>query len=167
MNLQRYPKNYILQLFFIGIITLILIFTLPQTTKFYRIDFILSAIITCASTFTGFLTTAISILFGFSRSALLQYLNKKGGTKELIIRCAITLLLGLVLLTIAIVVGCDIDGTYLVKKIWIIILSDISILFVINLFMSGYYMIKTISLATNSVVYPDEDKVEPKGEYRI
>lgn len=167
MILRRCLKIFLPQLIGIIALTVLGIILLPSTIHFARIDFALSGLLTCASTFSGFLLSAVSILYGFSRSVLLQYLNKKGGMKELIVICTVALITGIILIIMSIVYGCILDESQIIRKIWVIGIGDMTILFFTNLVMSGYYLLKTISLASKRIVFEDEDKTKPKGEYRI
>lgn len=146
---------------------------LPAMVSVPRIEFILDATITCASTFSGFTLTVVSILLSFSRSTLLEHLKKEGGTKELIFRYTLSLALGIVIILFCIWVGSTLSVppdnpiNLEISKCNAIIGIAIAFAYFYNLISSGIYLLRTIALATAPVTIVSDESVEPKDGFRI
>ena len=139
----------------------------PATMIIPRIDFVLSALITCSSTFTGFILTVVSVLLGFSKTNLVQYLNKHGGTKELVMRYTITIVLGILLILLCVCLGSIIPENHTIGKWWVSFTAIMTIAYGYSLISSGYYLLRTISLAVTTVTIVEDEPVKPTGKYRI
>ena len=140
---------------------------IPVTMVIPRIDFVLSALITCASTFTGFILTVVSVLLGFSKTNLVQYLNKHGGTKELVTRYTITIVLGILLILLCVFLGSIVPEDYTIGKWWFSFIAIMTVLYGYSLIGSGYFLLKTIALAVTTVTIVEDEPVKPNGQYRI
>lgn len=139
----------------------------PATMVMPRIDFVLSALITCASTFTGFILTVVSVLLGFSKTNLVQYLNKHGGTKELVMRYTITIVLGILLILLCVFLGSIVPDNHAIGKWWFSFTAIMTVLYGYSLIGSGYYLLNTIALAVTTVTKVEDEPVKPNGKYRI
>lgn len=140
---------------------------LPDYIRIPRIDFLLNTSITCACTFSGFTLTVVSILLSFSRSALLEYLNENGGTKELMFRYTMSLILGLVLIMFCALLGSILPEDQLLTKPYVVIGAILMVLYLYNLISSGAYLLHTIALAASPTVQESDEVVTPTGNYRV
>lgn len=70
-----------------------------------RLEFLLSTIITCSTTISGFVLTAISILIGFEAHPVMKEMKKVDGLAELTIRFAETLILGAAVIIFSLIIG--------------------------------------------------------------
>lgn len=143
------------------LITICIIF-LPNVIPITRIDFILSTIITCATTFSGFTLTIVSILLSFSRSTLIEYLKKNNGIQELIFRYTFSLVLGLLLILFCGAVGSDLPVKNEFSKFMVILGAIILFDYLYNLITSSNYLLKTISLATKPTTVVSDEIETPK-----
>lgn len=139
----------------------------PDTMVMPRIDFVLSALITCSSTFTGFILTVVSVLLGFSKTNLVQYLNKHGGTKELVMRYTITIVLGILLILLCVFLGSIVPDNHTIEKWWFSSTAIMTVVYGYSIISSGYYLLNTIALAVTTVTIIEDEPVKPNGKYRI
>ena len=61
-----------------------------------RVEFILNAVISCATTISGFVITSVSILIGATSSEIMKEIKAQGGFTELQIRYTEALILGII-----------------------------------------------------------------------
>lgn len=141
---------------------------LPGEVEIPRIDFILSSLMNCTSTFSGFTLTVVSILLSFTQSAIMQYLIKNGGVRELRTRYTLSLVMGIALIVTLLVIGSMIDESCSLDKATLIFGLCVTISYFMNLISSGWYLLKTLSLVTTvPEVRIDDTPSAPTGEYRI
>lgn len=173
MKFTRYIRILHGQLVIIVLIILAGIKFLPPVVSIPRIEFILDSTITCASTFSGFTLTVVSILLSFSRSTLIEHLNKKGGTKELIFRYSLSLALGIVIILFCLWVGSTLttageqSNELVLSKYNAITGASLAFAYLYNLISSGIYLLWTIALATTPVTLVSDESVEPKEGFNI
>lgn len=139
----------------------------PDAVKVSRADFILNTSITCASTFSGFTLTVVSILLGFSRSALLEYLKQKGGIKELIFRYTYSLILGFIYVLFCSICGGMLPEDFQIPQKLFIAWGVLAFLYVYNLVSSSAYLLKTISQAADPMPQESDEVISPKNGYRV
>lgn len=157
--------------FLLNIITLILpvslIWIVNEPLKIERIEFVLNALITCAATFSGFTLAIIAILAGFTNSVIVKSLVGKGSMKEMCVRYCVSLLWGITLIICCIVYGCCIDSENTID-LWILVSgSSIALTYFVSFINSGWYLLRTITLAIDPPIQIDNTPSAPSDGYRI
>lgn len=174
MKFRRYLQILHGQIIIIAVICLLGMKYFPDMVPVPRIEFMLDATITCASTFSGFTLTIVSILLSFSRSLLVELLKKNNGISELIFRYTLSLVLGILILLFCIYVGSTLPinpekvlENIALSKCNVIIGLSIAFAYLYNLVISAIYLLRTIILAMTPVVRVSDESVEPKKGFRI
>ena len=85
-----------------------------------RLEFLLNAIISCATTVSGFIISSVAILIGATESQIMIKIKRNGGFPELKIRYAETLVVGLFVVAYFVFLGAAVEATnqcsWLIKK---------------------------------------------------
>jgi hypothetical protein len=133
-----------------------------------RIEFVLNAIIVCATTFSGFILTSVSILVGLSGSPIMRKIRQDGGMAELRCRYTESLILGAVLIIFCICAGITVDTTGLLKG-WVLSYgAGLLVAYTISTIGAGYYLLRiTASLDTPPAPVVSKKPKAPQGEYRL
>lgn len=166
--IMRWIRVLAIQTIIVGIAVACCIRFLPQIVVIPRIDFVLDSLMTCASTFSGFTLTIVSILLSFSQSPVMLYLNKHGGTDELRLRYTLSVVIGVVLIIVILVMGSLVNEKNEVGKVILTVGIAVTISYFYNLVTSGWYLLRTLAKATT----PQSGRINetpssPKGNYRV
>ncbi len=165
---KHWIRVFTLQTIIVGVVVACCIRFLPQTVVIPRIDFILNSLMTCASTFSGFTLTIVSILLSFSRSPVMLYLSKHGGTDELRLRYTLSVVIGVVLIIVILVIGSLVNEKNEIGKVTLTVGISATIAYFYNLVTSGWYLLRTLARATTPQSGRiDETLSSPKGKYRV
>lgn len=116
----------------------------PQTIE--RIEFLLNALITFASTFLGFILTALSILLALPDSRVMAHIGKEHCMPELLCRFAVALLLGAALIALCLAAGIDIVDTT-VPSSWGYAGVALFSAFLFSVLQVGFYMLTIINVS--------------------
>lgn len=103
---------------------LIIIMKVPAITL-PRVEFILNAVISCATTISGFVITSVSILTGATSCEIMKEIKVQGGFTELRIRYTEALILGVIAIVYFIILGATIDETACISTLYISISAGI------------------------------------------
>lgn len=133
-----------------------------------RLEFLLNAMITSATTCSGFILTSVSILIGLSNTPLMKKINSSSSSKELQYRYRENLLVGLVLIIVSVLIGTNtgkdesIPAIVFYSYVWIIGA------YLISTVTACWYLLSIIDLAPKSERMEEEKKPgAPKGKYRM
>lgn len=152
----------------IGIICAIICsFFLRTDCYIYRLDFVLTAIITCAATISGFILTSISILVGLSSSPVMKYIRSHGAFTELQFRYTESLLLGIVLIIFCIVLGGKTDDTNLISSLWSVISLGLLVTYLVSITTTGYFLLFVIAKLSDNPIRATSEASIPEGNFRI
>ena len=121
-----------------------------ENIKIERLEFLLNAMITSATTCSGFILTSVSILIGLSNTPLMKKINSTGASKELQYRYKENLLVGLALIIVSVLIGTNTEDKVIpafvfYSYVWII----------------GAYLISTITACWHLLSIID---LAPKSE---
>ena len=147
------------------VVFLIIIIGIPTITL-PRIEFILNALISCATTISGFVITSVSILIGATSSEIMQEIKKQGGVTELQIRYTETLILGVIVIAYFIFLGATIDETACISTLYISISAGILAAYGYSIVSTGYYLLAIIGLI-NETKLTNTTLSAPSGEFGI
>ena len=138
-----------------------------ENIKIARLEFLLNAMITSATTCSGFILTSVSILIGLSNTPLMKKINSTIASKELQYRYKENLLVGLALIIVSVLIGTNtedkvIPAIVFYSYVWIIGA------YLISTVTACWYLLSIIDLAPKSERMEEEKKTgAPKGKYRI
>ena len=94
----------------LGVVTYVLIGRLGITdVTFPHFEFLLNSIITSATTISGFILAAVTILVGATSSAIMKDIRNEGGLQELRWRYTETLILALIVIVFFTILGGIVD----------------------------------------------------------
>lgn len=165
---KRWLRILVPQILITGVAVALCVIFLPKEVKVSRIDFILNALMTCASTFTGFTLTIISLLLSFVNSPVMTYLNNAGGTAELRARYTLSVVMGVLLIVLLLVVGGVVKSDNVLRRPWVVLGVCATTVYFYNLVNSGWYLLRTLTKATTPPpVKVDETPMSPKGTYKV
>ena len=141
---------------------LIIIMKVPAITL-PRVEFILNAVISCATTISGFVITSVSILIGATSSEIMKEIKAQGGFTELQIRYTEALILGIITIVYFIFLGATLDET---ACIWLFISVSAGILvaYGYSVISAGYYLLSVIGLL-NKIKSTVTTPSVPSGEF--
>ena len=146
--------------------SIVLYYILAKEYVIYRCEFIRTSIITCASTFSGFILTTIAILAGFINSPFIKYLRKNNGLFELRLRYSLSLLIGILSIVIAIISGFLINKKNEVSALLIVLCCGVFVSYLYSIISAGSYLLRSIWNVSNEQVSNNTSKV-PKGNLRL
>lgn len=139
-----------------------------QAVVIPRIEFVLDAIITCASTLVGFILTSLSIIFGLVNTELFKTIYKTNAKYELNLRYIETMVVGIGLIISCIVTGANTNQCQVVPFVWLIITVFFTVFFLIGFGFNCYSLIQIILYAPISNDVMDSMKPSrPEGPFRL
>ena len=142
---------------------LIIIMKVPAITL-PRVEFILNAVISCATTISGFVITSVSILTGATSCEIMKEIKVQGGFTELRIRYTEALILGVIAIVYFIILGATIDETACISTLYISISAGILVAYGYNVISTGYYLLSIIGLL-NKIKSIATTPTVPQGEF--
>ena len=83
-----------------------------------RLEFLLNAIISCATTVSGFIISSVAILIGATESQIMIKIKRNGGFPELKIRYTETLVVGLFVVAYFVFLGAAVEATNQVSRLY-------------------------------------------------
>lgn len=152
-------------IFSLVIVGVLLLFKISSIT-INKIDFVLSACITCVVTLTGFILTSVSIVVGLSGSGIMKKISRTGNLSELVSRYIVTLVLSLLLLIIFIALGATIGKDNMVSSMCLLVGAGISSSYLYSLISTCFYLLRIISKIPEEYVETSDKASAPEGEYR-
>ena len=142
---------------------LIIIMKVPAVTL-PRVEFILNAVISCATTISGFIITSVSILIGATSSEIMKEIKAQGGFTELQIRYTEALILGIITIVYFIFLGATIDETACICRSYISVSAGILVAYGYSVISAGYYLLSVIGLL-NKIKSTVTTPSVPSGEF--
>lgn len=124
---------------------LIIIMKVPAVTL-PRVEFILNAVISCATTISGFIITSVSILIGATSSEIMKEIKAQGGFTELQIRYTEALIIGVITIVYFIFLGATIDETACICRSFVSVSAGILVSYGYSVISTGYYLLSIIGL---------------------
>lgn len=138
--------------------------------QIHRIEFVLNAIITTATTISGFILTSLSILLGLNSHPILEDIKKKQLMGELVWRYAESFLIGLIIIIGCISLGATLEedtAILFVSEKWIKVGLCILMWYLVGLFFLCKYLLGILQYTPTNDVDVDNIPGEPGGNYRI
>mgnify|MGYP004552569543 FL=1 len=129
-----------------------------------RVEFILNAVISCATTISGFVITSVSILIGATSSEIMKEIKAQGGFTELQIRYTESLILGIITIVYFIFLGATIDETACICRSYISVSAGILVAYGYSVISAGYYLLSVIGLL-NKIKSTVTTPSVPSGEF--
>ena len=131
-----------------------------------RFEFLLNSIITSATTISGFILAAVTILVGATSSAIIKDIRKEGGLQELRWRYTETLILALVVIVFFTVLGGIVDDNNMTSP-WLSISAGLIVAYLSSTISTCYYLLSIIGRMYYEVPEPDDTPSSPEGPFRI
>lgn len=131
----------------------------PDGKSFNRVEFILASIITFASTFSGFILTAVTVLLGYGKTHVMKAVNSSKAKNELSFRYCESILCGLILIITCMIIGELIPQNNVISRMYLCIGVGILAYYVASLISTGYYLVSLIAVSS------DEDNRSEAQEY--
>lgn len=132
-----------------------------------RLEFLLNAIISCATTVSGFVISSVAILIGATESRIMKKIKREGGFPELKVRYTETLILGLVSVLYFIFLGAAVKETNQVPRLYLSISAGILSSYSYCIVSTCYYLLSIIGNINEEVTTSvDKTPSSPAGEYR-
>ena len=129
-----------------------------------RVEFILNAVISCATTISGFVITSVSILIGATSSEIMKEIKAQGGFTELQIRYTQALILGIITIVYFIFLGATLDETACICRLFISVSAGILVAYGYSVISAGYYLLSIIGLL-NKIKSTVTTPSIPSGEF--
>lgn len=129
-----------------------------------RVEFILNAVISCATTISGFAITSVSILIGATSSEIMKEIKAQGGFTELQIRYTEALILGIITIVYFIFLGATLDETACICRLFISVSAGILVAYGYSVISAGYYLLSIIGLL-NKIKSTVTTPSVPSGEF--
>ena len=129
-----------------------------------RVEFILNAVISCATTISGFVITSVSILIGATSSEIMKEIKAQGGFTELQIRYTEALILGIITIVYFIFLGATLDETACICRLFISVSAGILVAYGYSVISAGYYLLSIIGLL-NKIKSTVTTPSVPSGEF--
>lgn len=129
-----------------------------------RVEFILNAVISCATTISGFVITSVSILIGATSSEIMKEIKAQGGFTELQIRYTEALILGIITIVYFIFLGATLDETACICRLFISVSAGILVTYGYSVISAGYYLLSIIGLL-NKIKSTVTTPSVPSGEF--
>ena len=132
-----------------------------------RLEFLLNAIISCATTVSGFIISSVAILIGATESQIMIKIKRNGGFPELKIRYTETLVVGLFVVAYFVFLGAAVEGTNQVSRLYLSVSAGVLLSYGCCVISTGYYLLSIIgSINIDGTSSPDNTASAPTGEYR-
>ena len=135
---------------------------------FPRFEFLLNSIITSATTISGFILAAVTILVGSTSSAIMKDIRKEGGLQELRWRYTETLILALVVIVFFTVLGTIVETeTNSISAPWLSFSAGLLVTYLSSTISTCYYLLAIIGRVYYEAPSEDDTPSSPKGPFRI
>lgn len=149
------------------VVVIVLVFLKVPNICINKIEFVMSAIITCVVTLSGFILTSVSIIIGMSGSLIMKKISRNGGLSELIARYSTTLILSLIVIIVLVVMGSMINTDNIVSSRSIIVCSSIIIGYLYSLITTCYYLLAIIArIPCENSIESSDNPSKPQGDFR-
>ena len=135
---------------------------------FPRFEFLLNSIIASATTISGFILAAVTILVGSTSSAIMTDIRKEGGLQELRWRYTETLTLALVVIVFFTVLGTIVESeTNSMTAPWLSFSAGLLVAYLSSTISTCYYLLAIIGRLYYEAPEEDDTPSSPKGPFRI
>lgn len=136
--------------------------------SFPRFEFLLNSIITSATTISGFILAAVTILVGATSSAIMKNIRKEGGLQELRWRYTETLVLALVIIVFFTVLGAiaETEKNGMTAP-WLPFSAGLLVAYLSSTISTCYYLLAIIGRLYYEAPEEDDTPSSPKGPFRI
>lgn len=136
--------------------------------SFVRFEFLLNSIITSATTISGFILAAVTILVGATSSAIMKDIRNKGGLQELRWRYTETLILALIVIVFFTVLGAVVEAEKNSMTIsWISFSAGLLVAYLSSTISTCYYLLAIIGRLYYEAPEEDQTPSSPEGLFRI
>lgn len=153
---------------FLGCLTHFVIGKLGITdVAFPRFEFLLNSIITSATTISGFILAAVTILVGATSSAIMKDIREEGGLQELRWRYTETLILALIVIVFFTVLGGIVDAESILTLPWLSISAGLIVAYLSSTISTCYYLLAIIGRMYDEPPVVDDTPSSPEGPFRI
>lgn len=134
--------------------------------EFPRLEFLLSTIISCSATISGFILASVTILVGATSSEIMKKIRKNGALPELRWRYTEALILGLLVIFFFTFLGAIVDDTDCVEKIYLSLSTGLLVSYVCSVISTCYYLLSIIGLINEDGPTVDKAPSVPGGKFR-
>lgn len=134
---------------------------------FPRFEFLLNSIITSATTISGFILAAVTILVGATSSAIMKKIRNEGGLQELRWRYTETLILALIVIVFFTILGGIVDETNVMTLPWVSISAGLIVAYLSSTISTCYYLLAIIGRMYYDAPEIDDTPSSPEGPFRI
>ena len=166
--MKKYPTIAVSIPVFLGFLTHFIIRKLGITdVALPRLEFLLNSIITSATTISGFILAAVTILVGATSSAIIKDIRKEGGLQELRWRYTETLILALIVIVFFTVLGGIVDTQNKVTLPWLSTSAGLIVAYLSSTISTCYYLLAIIGRMYYEAPEPDDTPSSPEGPFRI
>lgn len=139
----------------------------PEEVGFNRLEFLLSSIITFASTFSGFMLTAVTVIIGYAKTDIMQTIYNSNAKRELTFRYVESITCGILLIVLCAIVGEITPQSGLVSRKFLSVGVGVILYYLCSLFTTGYYLVSVISLSANLGKQRDNNPYRPASGFNI
>lgn len=136
--------------------------------SFERLEFLLNSIITSATTISGFILAAVTILVGATSSAIMKDIRNKGGLQELRWRYTETLILALIVIVFFTILGAVVEAeSNRITISWVAFSAGLLVAYLSSAISTCYYLLAIIGKVYNEAPVEDQTPSSPDGPFRI
>lgn len=136
--------------------------------SFTRFEFLLNSIITSATTISGFILAAVTILVGATSSAIMKDIRNKGGLQELRWRYTETLILALIVIVFFTILGATVEAEKNSMTIsWFSFSAGLLVAYLSSTISTCYYLLAIIGRLYYEAPEEDQTPSSPEGLFRI
>lgn len=134
--------------------------------EFPRLEFLLSTIISCSATISGFILASVTILVGATSSEIMKRIRKYGALPELRWRYTEALILGLVVIFFFTFLGAAVDESNCVSNLYLSLSAGLLVAYICSVVSTCYYLLSIIGLINENVPTVDGTPCVPNGNFR-
>lgn len=133
-----------------------------------RFEFLLNSIITSATTISGFILAAVTILVGTTSSAIMKAIRNKGGLQELRWRYTETLVLALIVIVFFTIQGAVVEAENNSMTIsWVSFSAGLLVAYLSSTISTCYYLLAIIGRLYYEAPEEDDTPSSPEGPFRM
>ena len=152
----------------LGVVTYVLIGRLGITdVTFPHFEFLLNSIITSATTISGFILAAVTILVGATSSAIMKDIRNEGGLQELRRRYTETLILALIVIVFFTILGGIVDEKNIMTLPMLSNSAGLIVAYLSSTISTCYYLLAIIGRMYYEAPEMDDTPSSPEGLFRI
>ena len=152
----------------LGVVTYVLIGRLGITdVTFPHFEFLLNSIITSATTISGFILAAVTILVGATSSAIMKDIRNEGGLQELRWRYTETLILALIVIVFFTILGGIVDEKNIMTLPMLSNSAGLIVAYLSSTISTCYYLLAIIGRMYYEAPEMDATPSSPEGLFRI